>query len=95
MLKVPFCKTSTFQASYFNRIVPLWNVISKIAAPENFSSLSRFKRFVLDTYFSLLTLSFVSMCELFYTHSNFIEFFFFSLSVIAQLTQRRLKALGI
>ena len=58
MLKVPFCKTSTFRASYFNRIVPLWNVISKIAAPENFSSLSRFKRFLLDTYFSLLTLNF-------------------------------------
>ena len=25
MLKVPSCKTSTFQSSFFNRIVPLWN----------------------------------------------------------------------
>ena len=27
-LKTPVCKTSTFQASYFNRIVKLWNYIS-------------------------------------------------------------------
>ena len=27
MLKVPSCKTSTFQSSFFNRIVPLWNLV--------------------------------------------------------------------
>ena len=27
MLKVPSCKISTFQASYFNQIVPLWNTV--------------------------------------------------------------------
>jgi hypothetical protein len=32
-LKVPFCKTRTFQASYFNRIVKLWNTTCKIPPP--------------------------------------------------------------
>ena len=31
MLKVPLCKTSTFQSSYFNRIVPLWNRMCRTA----------------------------------------------------------------
>jgi hypothetical protein len=42
-LKVPFCKTRTFQASYFNRIVKLWNTTCKILPRSSFSSLSTFK----------------------------------------------------
>ena len=30
-LKTPVCKTSTFQASYFHRIVKLWNYICKFS----------------------------------------------------------------
>ena len=44
-LKTPFCKTSTFQASYFNRIVKLWNFICKSATKESFTSISTFKLF--------------------------------------------------
>ena len=35
-LKTPVCKTSTFQASYFNRIVKLWNYICKFSPPHQF-----------------------------------------------------------
>ena len=45
-LKTPFCKTSTFQASYFNRIVKLWNFICKSATKESFTSISTFKLFL-------------------------------------------------
>ena len=37
-LKTPVCKTSTFQASYFNRIVKLWNYICKFSPPTSFST---------------------------------------------------------
>ena len=37
-LRTPFCKTSTFQASYFNRIVKLWNYVCKLAPLTSFSS---------------------------------------------------------
>ena len=30
-LKIPFCNTATFQASYFNRMVKLWNLTSNCA----------------------------------------------------------------
>ena len=35
-LNTPVCKTSTFQASYFNRIAKLWNYICKIFTPYQF-----------------------------------------------------------
>ena len=54
-LKLPLCKTSTFQASYFNRIVKLWNSVCKIALPSSFSSPSSFKSFIADRYFSLVS----------------------------------------
>ena len=35
VLKVPSCKISSFQSSFFNRIVPLWNYVCKIACPAD------------------------------------------------------------
>ena len=35
VLKVPSCKTSSFQSSLFNRIVPLWNYVCRIACPAD------------------------------------------------------------
>ena len=32
-LRTPLCKTSTFQASYFNHIVKLWNYVSQHPQP--------------------------------------------------------------
>jgi hypothetical protein len=50
-LKTPYCKSSTFQASYFNRIVKIWNYACKILPPTSFASLSsQFKRNIKDTY---------------------------------------------
>ena len=63
LLKVPSCKSSTFQTSFFNRIVPLWNDTSKIASPGDLRSLATFKSFLSRTYFNLLSSSFdVDMC---------------------------------
>ena len=58
VLKVPSCKTSSFQSSFFNRIVPLWNYVCKIACPADLRSLTMFKSFLLKTYVQLLVSSF-------------------------------------
>ena len=55
MLKVPSCKTSTFQSSFFNRIVPLWNCVCKAASPADRRSLIMFKSFLSRTYLHLIT----------------------------------------
>ena len=53
-LKTPLCRSSTFQASYFNRITKLWNFISSLKSPSNFPSLQSFKQFVYKTMFTTL-----------------------------------------
>ena len=45
-LRTPLCKTSTFQASYFNRIVKPWNYVCKLAPPTSFCSPNAFQLFV-------------------------------------------------
>ena len=45
-LSTPLCKTSTFQAPYFNRIVKLWNYVCKLAPPTSFCSPNAFQLFV-------------------------------------------------
>ena len=52
-LSVPLCKTKTYQASYFNRIVKLWNIISKEVSPRSFTSPMSFKRFLFAKYVKL------------------------------------------
>ena len=54
VLKNPLCKTSTFKASYFNRIVRMWNSICKVAPSSSFSSLASFRRFLIKLYNVLL-----------------------------------------
>ena len=54
VLKPAYCKTTTFQASFFNRNVKPWNFICNLAPYDNFSSLSSFKKFLRATYFTLL-----------------------------------------
>jgi hypothetical protein len=34
LFKTPLCKTTTYQNSYFNRIVKLWNSVCKVASPN-------------------------------------------------------------
>ena len=50
---VPLCKTSTFQSSYFNRILPLWNRMCISAKPSDISSLTMFRSFLSRTYLHL------------------------------------------
>ena len=54
MLKVPSCKSSTFQSSFFNRIVHLWNIVCRTAQPSDLRSLTRFRSFLSRTYLQLL-----------------------------------------
>ena len=54
LLKTPSCKTSSFKASYFNRITKLWNIMCKVAPPSSLGTLSSFKNFVTNYYFNLL-----------------------------------------
>ena len=53
-LKVPLCKSNTFKASYFNRIINKWNYICKVQHPSPFCTLSTFKRNLRNTYKNLL-----------------------------------------
>jgi len=48
-LKPAYCKTATFQASFFNRIVKPWNTICNLAPHDKFSGLSLFKYFLRAT----------------------------------------------
>ena len=56
VLKTPRCNTSTYKASYFNRIVNLWNGVCKSATPHTFSNLRTFKTY-LHKYYSELVCS--------------------------------------
>ena len=57
-LKTPSCRTSTFQGSYFNRIVKLWNSIMVTSTSRNFSSLSMFKTLAKNIFSSELNRTF-------------------------------------
>ena len=57
-LKTPICRTSAFQASYFNRIVKLWNFICKSMPKSSLSSIDVFKNFLKQTLISLLRTTF-------------------------------------
>ena len=54
LLKTQSCNTSSFKASYFNRITKLWNIMCKVAPPSSLGTLSSFKNFVTNYYFDLL-----------------------------------------
>ena len=55
---VKTCKTTTFQASFFNRIVKPWNTICRLATSDKCSSLYISKNYLRATYFSLLDATF-------------------------------------
>jgi hypothetical protein len=58
VMKAPRCKTSTYQASYYNRIVKLWNTICKTAPVQRFSNVSSFKQLLKEKYLTLFNSSF-------------------------------------
>ena len=57
-LKTLICETSTFQASYLNRIVKLWDYSYSIVPSSSFSSPLSFQLFVKQTLFDCLRTSF-------------------------------------
>ena len=48
------CRASSFQSSFFNRIVPLWNRVCKMVLQSDLQSLIMFKSFPSRTYSNLL-----------------------------------------
>ena len=58
-LKTPVCKTSTFQASYFNRIAKLWNYICKFSPPTSFQLLLPFATSLLTTCFNFCSINLI------------------------------------
>ena len=55
LLKTPLCKTTTYQNSYFNRFVKLWNSVCKVAPPNTFSSVKTFKYYLFNNYSMLVS----------------------------------------
>ena len=53
-LQRQICRTSTFQPSYFNRVVKVWNNISKDVCLDTVSSLNSFKCLFKRKYFSIV-----------------------------------------
>jgi hypothetical protein len=56
LLRSQASKTSTFQSSYFVRIVNLWNYACKTAPSNSFDTLSSFKTYLHKTYLQLTAL---------------------------------------
>ena len=56
-LKTPVCKTSTFQASYLNRITKLWNYICKFSPLPVFQLLLPFATSSLSTCFNFCSIT--------------------------------------
>ena len=74
----------TFQSSYFNRIVYLWNWVCKTASPNSFLTLRNFKNFLRRIYLSSLNSAFhVDMPCSWSLARDFIE--------IKKMTSQKLK----
>ena len=52
--QTPLCRTTTFQSSYFNRIVKPWNCICEDVHPDTFSSPISFKNYLKRKYTELV-----------------------------------------
>ena len=52
-LETPLCRTSTFRASYFNRVTKLWNFVCSLKSPSSSSS-KQTEQFVYKTVFTTL-----------------------------------------
>ncbi|CAB4031032.1 Hypothetical predicted protein [Paramuricea clavata] len=54
ILQNPLCKTTTFQSSYYNRIVNIWNTVSQEVSLDSFSRPSSFKCYLKQKYSNLV-----------------------------------------
>ena len=84
ILKTPCCNTSTYQASYFNRIVKLWNCVCSSATPDTFSCL---RTLLICFVFDVNLLCTWSMsrecpCVLCFLYCNLLFFLYFAKLVL-------------
>ena len=49
-LETPFCKTATYQSSFFNRSIKLWNLICKLIRPCDFLNIKTFKNSITNLF---------------------------------------------
>ena len=49
-LETPFCKTATYQSSFFNRSIKLWNLICKLIRPCDFLNIKTLKNSITNVY---------------------------------------------
>ena len=54
ILQNSLCKTTTFQSSYYNRIVKIWNTVSQEVSLDSFSRPSSFKCYLKHKYSILI-----------------------------------------
>ena len=54
ILQTPLCKTTTFQSSYYNRIVKIWNTVTQEVSLESFSRPSSFKCYLKRKYLDMI-----------------------------------------
>ena len=54
ILQSQICRTSTFQSSYYNRVVKLWNIVCKDVCLDTVSSPSSFKCLVKRRYSNIV-----------------------------------------
>ena len=49
-LETPFCKSATYQSSFFHRSIKLWNQICNLIQPSDFLNIKTFKNSITNLY---------------------------------------------
>ena len=51
ILQSKLCKTNTFQSSYYNRVVKIWNTVCQEVSPDIFRNPNSFKHYLKRRYY--------------------------------------------
>jgi hypothetical protein len=55
ILQSKLCKTNTFQSSYYNRVVKIWNTVCQEVSPDIFRNPNSFKHYLKRRYHTLIS----------------------------------------
>jgi hypothetical protein len=55
ILQSKLCKTNTFQSSYYNRVVKIWNTVCQEVSPDIFHNPNSFKHYLKRRYYTLIS----------------------------------------
>ena len=55
ILQSKLCKTNTFQSSYYNRVVKIWNTVCQEVSPDIFYNPNSFKHYLKRRYYTLIS----------------------------------------